>query len=396
PGYRKVNPADSPILILGATSNTLPLTEVDDNVETKLAQQIGQISGVAQVLVGGQQKPAIRIQLDPAKLVAKGLSLEDVRARLATATVNNPKGIIDTRTRGYTIYDNDQLTEAQAWNDVIVAFHDNGPLRVRDIGQATRAAQDSRQAAWANGKRGVFLIIFKQPGANVIDTVNRIMKELPQLKTALPPAIKVEVLSDRTQTIRASVTDVEYTLLFSVVLVVMVIFVFLRSPTATLIPSVTVPLALLGATALMWAMAYSLDNLSLMAFTISVGFVVDDAIVMLENITRHVEAGEKPLDAAFKGASEIGFTILSISLSLIAVLIPLLLMGGIIGRLFREFSVTVAMTIAVSAFVALTLTPTMAAGLLKPREEARHGRFYEWSGRMFDGMLHGYERALDA
>src|SRR5205814_8413371 len=259
-----------------------------------------------------------------------------------------PKGSIDARTRGYTIYDNDQLTEARAWNDVIVAYHDNGPLRVRDIGQAVNAAQDSRQAAWADGKRGVFLVIFKQPGANVIDTVDRIKAQLPRLIAAIPAAIKIKIISDRTLTIRAAVEDVQLTLAITIVLVVMVIFIFLRSVWATIIPSVTVPLALLGACSLMWVFGYTLDNLSLMALTIAVGFVVDDAIVMLENIARYIEEGEKPLAAAYKGAKEIGFTILSISVSLVAVLIPLLLMGGIIGRLFREFAVTLAMTIYVS------------------------------------------------
>ena len=332
PTYRKVNPADLPILLLAATSETLPLTEVDDIVETKLAQQISQISGVAQVLIGGRQKPAVRIQLEPAKLVAKGLSLEDVRAQLSAATVDSPKGAIDGTTRSFTIYANDQLTHSKDWNDIIVAYRNGEALRLRDIGQAVTGPQDTKQAAWADGKRGIFLVIYKQPGANVIATVDRIMAELPRLTVSIPPAIKIFVLSDRTQTIRASVRDVQITLLITIALVVMVIFVFLRSAWATVIPSVTVPLALLGACALMWLASYSLDNLSLMALTISVGFVVDDAIVMLENITRYVEGGEDPLAAALKGSREIAFTITSISVSLIAVLIPLLLMGGIIGR----------------------------------------------------------------
>ncbi|SED04921.1 hydrophobic/amphiphilic exporter-1, HAE1 family [Rhizobiales bacterium GAS188] len=395
PTYRKVNPADSPILLLGATSDTLPLTEVDDNVETKLAQQISQISGVAQVAIGGQQKPAIRIQLDPAKLVAKGLSLEDVRTPLAVTTVDNPKGTIMGPTRSFTIYTNDQLTAAKDWNDVIVAFRNGAPLRVRDIGQAVTGPQDTTQAAWADGKRGLILVIFKQPGANVIDTVDKIMEQLPRLQATMPPAIKIFTLSDRTQTIRASVKDVQFTLLLTIALVVMVIFIFLRSLWATIIPSVTVPLALLGACALMWFAGYSIDNLSLMALTIAVGFVVDDAIVMLENITRYVEEGEEPFAAALKGSREIAFTICSISISLIAVLIPLLLMGGIIGRLFREFAVTLAMTIVVSAAVSLTLTPMMASRFLKPPKEAHHGRIYALSERAFDALLRGYERGLD-
>jgi hydrophobic/amphiphilic exporter-1 (mainly G- bacteria), HAE1 family len=395
PTYRKVNPADSPILLLSATSDTLPLTEVSDDTDAHLAQQISQISGVAQVFIGGQQKPAIRIQIDPAKLVAKGLSLEDVRGQIAITTVDSPKGAIDGATRSYTIYANDQLTASKDWNDVIIAYRNGGPLRIRDIGQAVSGPEDVKQAAWANGKRGVFLVIFKQPGANVIDTVDKIKEQLPRLVAAIPPAIHINIISDRTLTIRAAVEDVQFTLLLTIALVVMVIFIFLRSVWATIIPSVTVPLALLGACSLMWVFGYTLDNLSLMALTIAVGFVVDDAIVMLENITRYIEQGEKPLAAAFKGAKEIGFTILSISISLVAVLIPLLLMGGIIGRLFREFAVTLAMTIFVSMVVSLTLTPMMASRFLRSQHETRHGRFYQWSERAFERMLHAYERGLD-
>jgi HAE1 family hydrophobic/amphiphilic exporter-1 len=395
PTYRKVNPADSPILLLSASSDSLPLTTVSDAVDAQLAQQISQISGVAQVIIGGQQKPSIRVQVDPAKLVAKGLSLEDVRNQIAITTVDSPKGNIDGDTRAYTIYANDQMPDSKDWNDVIVAYRNGAPLRIRDIGHAVTGPEDAKQAAWANGKRGVFLVVFKQPGANVIDTVDRIKALLPRLVAAIPPAIKIELISDRTQTIRAAVADVQFTLLLTIALVVMVIFVFLRSFWATVIPTVTVPLALLGACALMWVFGYTLDNLSLMALTIAVGFVVDDAIVMLENITRYIEEGEKPLAAAFKGASEIGFTIVSISVSLVAVLIPLLLMGGIIGRLFREFAVTLAMTIFVSMVVSLTLTPMMASRFLRAHGETQHGRFYQWSERAFDAMLHSYERGLD-
>jgi HAE1 family hydrophobic/amphiphilic exporter-1 len=395
PTYRKINPADSPVLLLSATSDSLPLISVSDAVDAQLGQQISQISGVAQVFIGGQQKPAIRVQVDPAKLVAKGLSLEDVRNQIAITTVDSPKGNIDGATRAYTIYANDQLLDAKDWNDVIIAYRNGGPLRIRDIGQAVAGPEDMKQAAWADGKRGVFLVIFKQPGANVIETVDRIKAQLPRLIAAIPPAIKIKIISDRTLTIRAAVEDVQITLLITILLVVMVIFVFLRSFWATVIPAVTVPLALLGACALMWAFGYTLDNLSLMALTIAVGFVVDDAIVMLENITRYVEAGEKPLAAAFKGASEIGFTIVSISVSLVAVLIPLLLMGGIIGRLFREFAVTLAMAIFVSLVVSLTLTPMMASRFLRARSEMRHGRFYQWSERAFERMLNAYARGLD-
>jgi HAE1 family hydrophobic/amphiphilic exporter-1 len=396
PTYRKVNPADSPILLLSATSDSLPLTTVSDSVDAQLAQQISQISGVAQVTIGGQQKPSIRVQVDPAKLVAKGLSLEDVRNQIAITTVDSPKGNIDGEKRAFTSYSNDQLLDSKDWNDVIIAYRNGGPLRIRDIGQAVTGPEDAKQAAWANGKRGVFLVVYKQPGANVIDTVDKIKALLPRLVAGIPAAIKIDVISDRTQTIRAAVEDVQFTLLLTIFLVVLVIFGFLRSFWATVIPAVTVPLALLGACALMWVFGYTLDNLSLMALTIAVGFVVDDAIVMLENIARYIEEGEKPLAAAYKGAQEIGFTIVSISVSLVAVLIPLLLMGGIIGRLFREFAVTLAMTIFVSMVVSLTLTPMMASRFLRAHSEApRHGRLYQLSERGFDAMLHAYERGLD-
>jgi hydrophobe/amphiphile efflux-1 (HAE1) family protein len=395
PTYRKVNPADSPILLLSATSETLPLTTVSDAVDAQLAQQISQISGVAQVIIGGQQKPSIRVQIDPAKLVAKGLSMEDVRSQITITTVDSPKGNIDGDRRAYTIYANDQLLDSKDWNDVIVAYRNGGPLRIRDIGQAVTGPEDAKQAAWANGKRGVFLVIYKQPGANVIETVDKIKSLLPRLVAAIPPAIKIDVISDRTTTIRAAVEDVQFTLLLTIFLVVMVIFVFLRSFWATVIPTITVPLALLGACALMWVFGYTLDNLSLMALTIAVGFVVDDAIVMLENISRYVEEGESPMAAAYKGAKEIGFTIVSISISLVAVLIPLLLMGGIIGRLFREFAVTLTMTIFVSMVVSLTLTPMMASRFLRNEHAAQHGKFYQWSERGFEAMLRAYEKGLD-
>ena len=388
PTYRKVNPADSPILLLGATSDTLPLTEVDDNVETKLAQQISQISGVAQVSIGGQQKPAIRIQLDPAKLVAKGLSLEDVRTPLSITTVDNPKGTITGPTRSYTIYTNDQLTAVQG----LERRHRRLPQRRAAAGArhrpGRRRPQDTTQAAWADGKRGIFLVIFKQPGANVIETVDQIKAELPRLRATMPPSIKIFTLSDRTQTIRAAVRgravhaaahhrargDGDFHLPAQPV--------GDRSSRASRCRS-----RCSAPARLMWFAGYSLDNLSLMALTIAVGFVVDDAIVMLENITRYVEEGEKPFEAALKGSREIAFTIISISISLIAVLIPLLLMGGIIGRLFREFAVTLSMTHRVSAFVSLTLTPMMASRFLKPPKEAHHGRLYALSERGFDALL---------
>src|ERR1700690_1118373 len=341
PTYRKVNPSDTPILILSAQSDVSPIIAVDDAAENILAQRISQISGVSLVRIGGQQTPAVRIQIDPAKLVEKNMQLEDVRAQIAEATVDNPKGSIIGDKLSYTIFDNDQLTEAKPWNDVIVAYRNGAPVRVRDIGVAVAGPTDTTQAAWSNGKRSIFLVVFKQPGANVIKTVESIKQIMVKLEASIPPDIHVSILSDRTRTIRASVADVQFTLMLTIGLVVMVIFVFLRSLWATIIPSVPVPLALLGACALMWMVGYSLDNLSLMALTIAVGFVVDDAIVMLENITRHIEEGAKPFQAALKGASEIGFTIIPYSVSLLALVIPLLLMSGIIGRLFREFSVTI-------------------------------------------------------
>ena len=395
PVYRKVNPADSPVLIMSVASDAMPLIGVDDQADTKLAQQISQMSGVGLVTIGGEQKPAIRVQIDPAKLVAKNLSLEEVRAQLALTTVNTPKGNIDGPVRSYTIYANDQLAVAEPWNNVIIAYRNGAPLRVRDIGQAVAGPEDAKKAAWAQGKRCVFLVVFKQPGANVIDTVDRIKAQLPRLREALPPSVKAEILSDRTQTIRASVEDVQFTLLLTIGLVVAVIFIFLRTFWATVIPSVTVPLSLLGTAGIMYLIGYSLDNISLMALTISVGFVVDDAIVMLENIVRHIEDGMRPYEAAMKGAGEIAFTILSISISLVAVFIPLLLLGGIIGRLFREFAVTTTMCIAVSAFVALTLSPMMASRFLRSEHGVKHGRFYEITERGFDRMLAGYERGLD-
>jgi hydrophobe/amphiphile efflux-1 (HAE1) family protein len=394
PPYRKVNPADSPVLILAAQSDNLPLTTVDDYADTILAQQIAQIPGVAQVSIGGEQKPAVRVQIDPAKLAGLGLSLEDVRTVLGSATVNAPKGSFDGPRQSFTIYANDQLLEADAYGHVIVAYHDGSPVRVRDIGQAVAGPENAKLAAWQNGQRGIVLIVFKQPGANVIETVDRVKAALPRLQAAIPPDIRISVIADRTQTIRASVRDVQITLSITIALVIMVIFLFLRQFWATAIPSVTVPLSLLGTAGLMYLAGYSLDNLSLMALVIAVGFVVDDAIVMIENVMRHVEAGMTPLDAARKGAAEIGFTILSISLSLVAVFIPLLLMGGIVGRLFREFAVTVAMAILVSAFVSLTLTPMMCSRFLSERRPARHGRFYRATEAFFEWLLHGYDRGL--
>jgi hydrophobe/amphiphile efflux-1 (HAE1) family protein len=395
PTYRKVNPADSPVMILAVSSDVLPITQVDEFADTMLAQQISQVPGVSQVNIGGEQKPAIRIQVDPAKIASLGMSLEDIRAVAATATVNAAKGSIDGADRAFTIYDNDQITAAFAWNDVILAYRNGAPIRVRDIGRAVDGPESTKVSAWQNGRRGVLLTVFKQPGANVIDTVDHVKAELPRLTASIPPAVRVEIMSDRTQTIRASVHDVQFTLALTIGLVVMVIFLFLRNVAATVIPAITVPLSLAATVGLMYVCGYSLDNLSLMALTISVGFVVDDAIVMVENIYRHIEEGVAPFQAALRGSAEIGFTILSISLSLVAVFIPLLLMGGIVGRLFREFAVTVTMTIAVSALVSLTLTPMMGARLLKDERHRRHGRVYLFIERCFDRLLSAYRSGLD-
>jgi len=395
PTYRKANPADPPIMVLGLRSDVLPLTQVDDFAESVVEQKLSQVSGVGQVLVFGQQKPAVRIQVDPAKTAGLGISLEDVRTAIVSNTVNDPKGAIQGRRRTFTIYSNDQILSAGPWNDAIVAYRDGGPVRIRDIGQAIDAAENTQLAAWSNGKPAILLPVFKLPGANVIETVDKIKALLPQIQAQAPAALKIEFVSDRTTTIRASVADVEKTLLITIVLVVAVIFLFLRSLMATAIPSITVPLALIATFALMYPLGYSLDNLSLMGLSIAVGFVVDDAIVMLENIQRHIEDGKPPLAAAIAGAGEIGFTIVSISISLIAVFIPLLLMAGVVGKLFREFAIVVTMTIAVSAFVSLTLTPMLCARVLKPEDAGKHGRLYMALERGFAAAAHGYERTLD-
>ena len=394
PLFRKVNPADSPILILAVQSDALPLTDVDDYADNILSQQISQIGGVSQVSIGGEQKRAIRVQIDPARLASMNMTLEDVRQLLVTATVDGPKGIIDGSERALSIYANDQLTKPQEFTDVILAWRNGAPVRVRDIGTAIEGPENAKLAGWQNGKRGIQLFIFKQPGANVIDTVERVKAALPALRAAIPPSVTVETIVDRTVTIRASVHEVQFTLMLSIALVVAVIFIFLRNVWATVIPSVTVPLALVGTFAIMYLAGYSLNNLTLMALTIAVGFVVDDAIVMLENIYRHIEDGMSPREAAMKGAGEIGFTIISISLSLVAVFIPLLLMGGIVGRLFREFAMTVAITVLVSAIVSLTLTPMMCSRFLKHHAK-EHGLFYRLVESFFEGLLAGYRRTLD-
>jgi hydrophobe/amphiphile efflux-1 (HAE1) family protein len=394
PNYKKVNPADSPILLLAAHSDTMPLTQVDDYGDLFLAQQISQVSGVAQVSIFGDRQPSIRIQVDPAKLASSGITLEEIRSILVTSTANAAKGTINTDKLSFTIATNDQITDAEQFNDVVLAYRNGAPIRVRDVGQAIPDAVDRTVAAYQNNQPGIILAVFKQPGANVVETVDQIKAQLPQLTARIPPSIQVETILDRTTTIRASVHDVQFTLALTIGLVVLVVLLFLRNFWATFIPSITVPLALLGSCGAMYLLSFSLDNLSLMALTIAVGFVVDDAIVVVENIHRHIENGAKPLEAALEGSREIGFTVLSISISLVAVFIPLLLMGGIIGRLFREFALTVTASIAVSALVSLTLAPMLCSRFMH-HESGRHGAIYRAIEAGFDAMLSLYRRTLD-
>ena len=393
PTIRKVNPADTPILVLGLTSDTLPLTTVDAYAENILLQKISQIAGVGLVGIGGQQKPAVRVQLDPEALAARGINLEDVRTALGQANVDLAKGTLNSPRQTYTLNTNDQLLNADDYANLVIAYRNGAPVRIRDVGRAISAPENDLIAAWYNQKRAVLLAIQRQPGANVIETVNRIKAMMPVLQASIPPAVKVNIISDRTETIRASVSDVQFTLMLTVALVVMVIFMFLRNFWATVIPAVTVPLSLIGTFAVLYELGYSLDNLSLMALSIAVGFVVDDAVVVIENIVRHMEEGASPFEASMKGAGEIGFTIVSITLSLIAVFIPLFLMGGYVGLLFREFAVTVSVALVLSLLISLTLTPMMCAYLLKP-EGKEHGWLYRLSERGFDGLLNLYEAGL--
>lgn len=394
PTYKKLNPADAPILMLALHSETLPLTVVNEYADNFLAQQISQVPGVARVSIVGEQKQSIRIQVDPAKLASRGLTLEDVRGAAVSATANAAKGVLNTAKTSFAITANDQITQAEQFDDVVLAYRDGAPVRVRDIGRAVFAAADRNAAAFANNVPSIVLTINKQPGANVIDTVDRVKALLPKLTANFPPAITVETVLDRTVTIRASVHDVEFTLALTVGLVVLVILLFLRNLWATLIPSITVVLALFGSFAAMYVLDFSLNNISLMALTIAIGFVVDDAIVVVENIHRHIEDGVLPFEAALKGSREIAFTVLSISLSLIAVFIPLLLMGGIVGRLFREFALTVTASITVSALVSLTLAPMLCSRFMRRKAE-RHGRLYHIVEAGFDAVLSAYRRTLD-
>jgi len=394
PIYSKVNPADAPILTLALTSKTLPLSKVEDLADTALAQKISQVTGVGLVSISGGQKPAVRIQANPTALASYGLSLEDLRTSLAAANVDQAKGTLNGPRQSFTIGANDQLLSGDQYRPIIVAYRDGSPVRLADVATVTDGIENVMQAAWMNLDPAVIVNIQRQPGANIISVVDRIKRLLPQLQAGLPAAVNVSILTDRTETIRASVKDVQFELSLTVALVVMVMFLFLRNLSATAIPSVTVPLSIVGTFGVMYLLGYSLNNLTLMALTISTGFVVDDAIVMIENISRFLEEGESPLEAALKGAGQIGFTIVSLTVSLIAVLIPLLFMGDIVGRLFREFAVTLAVTILVSAAVSLSLTPMMCAKLLKPRDAAKESRFYRSSENFYSRVIDFYGRTL--
>jgi hydrophobe/amphiphile efflux-1 (HAE1) family protein len=393
PTYHETNPADAPILVLGVTSDTLPITTVDDYAESILEQKLSQVPGVGLVTIGGMQHPAVRVQFNPAQLAANGLDLEDVRNALANVSVDQPKGSLYGATRSNTLQTDDQILTPADWDNQIIAYRNGGPIRISDVGKAIIGPQDETLKGWDNLHPGVIIAVQRLPGANVISTVEAIKAALPQLRASLPPTLNISVISDRTTTIRASVADVQFTLILTVALVVGVIFVFLRSVWATLIPAIAVPVSIIGTFAVMYALGYSLDNLSLMGLSVAVGFVVDDAIVMVENIARHIGMGKTPMRAALDGAGEIGFTILSISVSLVAVFIPLLLMSGMVGRMFQEFAVTVTVAIAVSTLVSLTLTPMMGARLLRHEKPGEQGRVrvLEWC---FDSLLATYDRGL--
>jgi hydrophobe/amphiphile efflux-1 (HAE1) family protein len=394
PVFSKVNPADTPIVTLEITSDSLPLERVNDLADTVLAQKLSEVTGVGLVTIEGNQKPAVRVQVNPAALASLGISFEDIRSALVQNNVNAPKGNFDGPRQSYAIGANDQIFSASEYADLIIAYKNGKAVRLGDVAAVVDNVENVRLAAWVKEKPAVILDVQRQPGANIIQTADRVKALLPKLQSALPPSVKVSILTDRTETIRASVQDVQFTLLLTVGLVIMVIFLFLRKFWATVIPSVALPLAVIGTFGVMKLMGFSLDNLSLMALTISTGFVVDDAIVMIENIVRYIEMGEKPLQAALKGSRQIGFTVISLTVSLIAVFIPLIFMTGIVGRLFREFAITLSIAVAVSAVVSLTLTPMMCGRLLRPESEEKQGRFYHATEGFFKWMLGAYERGL--
>ena len=395
PTYRKVNPADAPIMILALSSDTIPLPKIYDAADSILSQKLAQIDGVGQVFVGGGAKPAVRAEVNPMVLNKLGVGLDAVRTALNQANANSPKGEVGDATNAWSIRDNDQIFLSDQYRKLIVAYNNGAPVRLADVADVQDAVEDIHVVGLANGKPAVLIIVSRQPGANIIATVDRVYAALPQLQAAISPAIQTSVVLDRTTTVRASVHDIELTLIISVILVILVVFAFLRTLRATLIPSVAVPLSLIGTFSVMYVLGYSLDNLSLMALAISTGFVVDDAIVVLENVTRFLEQGMTPVQAAFRGAREIGFTVLSMSVSLVAVFIPILLMGGIVGRLFREFAIVLSIAIAMSLLISLTVTPMMCAKFLRPLGEKQHGRFYRASEWGFERLLGGYRRWLD-
>ncbi|MBV8923555.1 efflux RND transporter permease subunit, partial [Bradyrhizobium sp.] len=394
PTYKKTNPAERAILIFAVWSDALPIYRVDDYAYTVLAQKMSVISGVAEVDIAGQQQYAVHVQVNPMALAARGIGLEDVHTALNNATVNEPKGNLEGRNQVYSLDTNDQLFDARSFWNVIVAYRNGAPVKLKDVGEVIDSSQLPRTAAWFNGKRIELLLVRRAAGSNTLDVVDQIKAAMPQLQASIPPSVHVDLISDRSQNIRESVQDVEFTLMLTIGLVVMVIFLFLRNLWATIIPSIVVPLSLVATFGIMYAVGYSLDNLSLMGLTIAVGFVVDDAIVMIENIVRYLEEGDSPFDAAIKGAGQIGFTIISITFSLIAVFIPLLFMGGIIGRLFREFAVTVTTAVLVSGFVSLTLTPVMCSLFLTRESQHGTGRFNRAAERFFDWLIAGYDRGL--
>src|SRR5450830_1685544 len=395
PIYNKVNPADAPILTLAVSSQTLSLPQLRDLIDTRMSQKISQVSGVGLVSVDGGQRPAIRIQVNPSALAAYGLGFDQIRAAIGGANSNQAKGNIDGPKLSYELEANSQLKTAREYQDLIIANHNNTPVRLSDVAEVKEAQEDAYLAAWANDTKAILVNIQRQPGANVIEVVDRIRELLPALKAGLPADVKVSELTDRTTTIRSSVKDIQFEMIMAIALVVMVIFLFLRTASATLIPSLAVPLSLVGTFGVMYLAGFSINNLTLMALTIATGFVVDDAIVMIENIARHIEEGETPFEAALKGAKQIGFTIISLTFSLVAVLIPLLFMGDVVGRLFREFAITLAVSILISAFISLTLTPMMCARLLKHVPEEKQGRFYHASGQFFDNIIAYYGRKLE-
>jgi multidrug efflux pump len=394
PVYSKTNPADAPVLTMAVTSQSMPLSQVEDLVDTRLAPKIAQLSGVGLVSISGGQKPAVRIQANPTALLSYGINLEDLRTALTETSVNAAKGNFDGPHQDFQIDANDQLITSKDYRNVVVAYRNGAPVMLTDVARVVDGVENNQQAAWMNETPAVILNVQRQPGANTITVVKNIKKLLPQLEASLPASIRVTTLTDLTTAINASVADVEFELLLTIALVVMVIFLFLRNLLATVIPSVAVPVSLVGTFAAMYALGYSLDNLSLMALTISTGFVVDDAIVMIENITRYIEEGEEPMAAALKGAEQIGFTILSLTVSLIAVLIPLLFTGDVVGRLFREFAVTLAVTIVISAVVSLTLTPMMTARMVRHNPKEKQGRVFRASERVFESMIGFYGRTL--